>query len=338
MKKQLLIAAVAATMTSVAFADISISGSANIKMGGSDTYNMSDSSALESLSQNMDLEFTGKSGATSVHAHIDVDNTGTATSNINVDKLWMQTAIGSVNVKAGDYSSCTGMVEGIVACGTTGDALGLSTTIGGATVGATLTSGDNTSAKKVFTAKGDIAGMNVAVRYDGDDDTTDTDADNSTLDIAVKGSVAGVDLYVEHMARDLANADATMIAASTEVAGGTVSVASFEADTAGMAMNNGDIRPLGTSLVGDFHTAILGSLATVKDFKGIGFNTSVAGNTVNVVAFDYDTSSVNDMKGTDVVVTRALASGATLTANYGTVETSASADTAVYGAQLSVKF
>jgi hypothetical protein len=36
MKKQLLIAAVAATMTSASMADISIKGSANIKMAGKD--------------------------------------------------------------------------------------------------------------------------------------------------------------------------------------------------------------------------------------------------------------------------------------------------------------
>ena len=106
MKKQLLIAAVAATMTSVAMADISISGSANIKMAGKAL--STDAAAAQSSSQNMDIDITGSNGATKVFAHLDIDNAATAGGDetstyggtINVDKLYMTTAIGSVNVKA----------------------------------------------------------------------------------------------------------------------------------------------------------------------------------------------------------------------------------------------
>jgi hypothetical protein len=71
MKKQLLIAAVAATMTSVAMADISISGSANIKMAGKAL--STDVAAAQSSSQNMDIDITGSNGATKVFAHLDID-------------------------------------------------------------------------------------------------------------------------------------------------------------------------------------------------------------------------------------------------------------------------
>jgi thiol peroxidase len=76
MKKQLLIAAVAATMTSVAMADISISGSANIKMAGKAL--STDVAAAQSSSQNMDIDITGSNGATKVFAHLDIDNAATA--------------------------------------------------------------------------------------------------------------------------------------------------------------------------------------------------------------------------------------------------------------------
>ena len=141
MKKQLLIAAVAATMATASMADISIKGSANIKMAGKDL--STNTFTTQSSSQNMDVDITGSNGATKVIAHLDIDNAstdgGTDTSTyggtINVDKLYMTTAIGSVNVKAGDWSSCVGMVEGVQKCVTTDNSISLSTKVGGYTVG-----------------------------------------------------------------------------------------------------------------------------------------------------------------------------------------------------------
>jgi len=317
MKKQLLIAAVAATMASASMADISIKGSANVKWMGNDA-------GASEMKNNMDIDVTGKAGSTAVHAHLDVDDAKNNT--IVVDKLYMTTSVGGINVKAGDWSSCTGMVEGIKACSTTDDAIALSTTVGGFTVAASG-SGD-TATVGTYVVKGKIGGMDVALREDRDTSTN----------IAVKGDISGVGFYLENMNRDAADSDATLIAAHTSVAGGTLSVASYEADATGSSLNTGDIRPLGTSLVGDFHTAVAGSLAGVEDIKGIGFNTDVQGNNVNITHFDYDTAAATDMNGTDIVVTRDLASGATLTANYGTMDTSKTTDVTVYGAKLSVKF
>jgi antitoxin YefM len=108
MKKQLLIAAVAATMTSAAMADISISGSANIKM---DAAELSTGGTTEGSSMNMDIDFAAKNGGTAVYAHLDIDDagqvngdtdgtTGDKNGKINVDKLYMTTSIGSVNIKS----------------------------------------------------------------------------------------------------------------------------------------------------------------------------------------------------------------------------------------------
>ena len=169
MKKQLLIAAVAATMATASMADISIKGSANIKMAGKAL--STDAAAVQTSSQNMDIDITGSNGATKVIAHLDIDNAsstgGTDTSTdggtINVDKLYMTTAIGSVNVKAGDWSSCVGMVEGVQKCTTTNNSISLSTKVGGYTVG--VSGGmSNDSANNSFSVSGKVAGLDFKIK------------------------------------------------------------------------------------------------------------------------------------------------------------------------------
>ena len=71
MKKQLLIAAVAATMSSVSMADISLSGAGNMKVQSNGTSTI-----------DMDLTLTAKSGVTTAVAKFKnlQDNTVTATT------------------------------------------------------------------------------------------------------------------------------------------------------------------------------------------------------------------------------------------------------------------
>ena len=336
MKKQLLIAAVAATMATASMADISIKGSANIKMAGKDL--STDTFTAQSSSQNMDVDITGSNGATKVIAHLDIDNAstdgGTDTSTyggtINVDKLYMTTAIGSVNVKAGDWSSCVGMVEGVQKCVTTDNSISLSTKVGGYTIGVSGGMSDD-SATNSLAISGKVAGFDVKIK----------ESEHTYTDIAVKGDLAigtGTGFYVEHMNRDAADSDATLVAAHTVVNGVTLKAASYEADVTGLASNTGDIRPLGTSLVGDYHTKYAGDLTTIKDIKGVGANMDIQGNNVNVVVGNYDTTTLNNLDFADVVVTRKLAAGTTLDMSYGKIDTSATADTTNFGAIINVKF
>ena len=339
MKKQLLIAAVAATMATASMADISIKGSANIKMAGKDL--STNTFTTQSSSQNMDVDITGSNGATKVIAHLDIDNAssdgGTDTSTyggtINVDKLYMTTAIGSVNVKAGDWSSCVGMVEGVQKCVTTDNSISLSTKVGGYTIGVSGGMSDD-SATNSLAISGKVAGFDVKIK----------ESEHTYTDIAVKGDLAigtGTGFYVEHMNRDAADSDATLIAAHTVINGVTVKAASWEADTAGVTaanLNTGEIRPLGTSLVGDYHTAHALTLASIKDIKGVGANMDIQGNNVNVVVGEYDTAALNGLDFADIVVTRKLAAGTTLDMSYGKIDTSATDDTTNYGAIINVKF
>ena len=332
MKKQLLIAAVAATMTSVAFADISISGSANVKMNAAE---LSTGGTTEGSSMNMDIDIAGKSGNTSVYAHIDIDDAGTVGTNNNtgsvvVDKLWMQTSIGSVNVKAGDYSSCVGSIEAVKACSTTNNKIGLSTNVGDFKVGYTKDMNDSSAADTIGLS-GTVAGLAFNVK----------DSEDTYTNISVKGDLpvgTGTGFYLENHNADAADSDTTVFAAHTVVSGTTVSYASLDADATGAATNDGDVRLLGSSLIGDYHTAAFATTATMTDVQAFGANFDMAGNNVNIVVGSADTTAANDLDFTDIVIQRKLASGATLDVSYGVADTSATVDTTNYGAILNVKF
>ena len=338
MKKQLLIAAVAATMSVSAMADISITGSANAKMSAKE---LSTGGTTEGSSMNMDIDFAGKSGGTAVYAHLDFDDAGkisdasnAATPNtggsLTIDKLWMTTSIGSVNITAGDFSSCVGSVEGVQACTTTDNSIGLSTDVAGFKVGYTKSMKDS-STNDSITLSGTVAGLGVKIK----------NSENTYTNFSVKGDLAvgtGTGFYAEQMNRDAADSDATLIAAHTVVNGITLKAADYSADATGMGLNTGDIRPLGSSLIGDYHTAYTTSMAPIKDATLFGVNMDVAGNNVNVVVGEYDTATLNGLDFADIVVTRKLASGATLDVSYGKIDKTASVDTTNYGAILNVKF
>ena len=337
MKKQLLIAAVAATMTSAAMADISISGSANIKM---DAAELSTGGTTEGSSMNMDIDFAAKNGGTAVYAHLDIDDAGqvsndastASTGSLTIDKLWMTTSIGSVNIKAGDYSSCTGSIEAVKACVTTNNKIGLSTNVGDFTVGYTKDMNDS-SAADTIALSGTVAGFAFKVK----------DSEDTYTNISVKGDLpvgTGTGFYLENHNADAADSDTTVFAAHTKIGGATVSFASLDADETGATGNSGDVRLLGSSLIGDYHTAAYGTVSTMTDVKAAGVNFDMAGNNVNIVTGSADTNgAVDDRDFTDIVIQRKLVSGATLDVSYGVADTgTAGVDTTNYGAILNVKF
>jgi hypothetical protein len=337
MKKQLLIAAIAATMSVSAMADMSITGSANVKMKAAE---LSTGGTTESSSMNMDIDFAAKNGGTAVYAHLDFDDAGevsndastASTGSLTIDKLWMTTSIGSVNVKAGDYSSCTGSIEAVKACVTTNNKIGLSTNVGDFTVGYTKDMNDS-SAADTIALSGTVAGFAFKVK----------DSEDTYTNISVKGDLpvgTGTGFYLENHNADAADSDTTVFAAHTKIGGATVSFASLDADETGATGNSGDVRLLGSSLIGDYHTAAYGTVSTMTDVKAAGVNFDMAGNNVNIVTGSADTNgAVDDRDFTDIVIQRKLVSGATLDVSYGVADTgTAGVDTTNYGAILNVKF
>ena len=116
MKKQLLIAAVAATMSTVSMADISITGGATFDYWNTD--NSNGTSANDSAME-VTLNVKGKSGATAVVTDIVLgsgddkaggNTAGSAT--VVVENMYVTTNLGPVKAKVGNYSTSTESILG----------------------------------------------------------------------------------------------------------------------------------------------------------------------------------------------------------------------------------
>ncbi len=304
MKKQLLIAAVAATMTSVAMADISITGAAQVNYTNTD-YDLAATADTNTISHDVDLKISGSAGATTVVMDIENTNaagdaaattiaaTGTdeaadavtvaATVNeLNVKNVYMTTSIAGVNVKAGTwYGSDSLLGNG----SQTANQVSLDTTISGVKVQYE----DNMSTQSV-TLSGSVSG--VALSHEIFDGKTDT---------SVSGSFAGVNVAYRSVDSDTNTSDKTSLEVSTEVQGATLTYANINAGTDGTSSD---------AFFGTF------AAADMMDATGFGAKMDVAGNTVNVKSFKVDNTSSVEQKYTKVIVTRALASGATFEATY----------------------
>ncbi len=190
MKKQLIAAAVAATMTSVAMADISITGStkANVTDGNA---------AIEA-----DLKVVGKSGDTSVVANISldkgVDKDGETAAGDMVEDLYLTTSIEGVKIKAGTYRS--GKSELDKTSTAPSARYNLSTTMGGIT--ATY---EATSSSHDLTLGGTVAGVSIKHKMKQDDST----------ETWVSGSAAGVDLSWNQEEAANGNQDTAIVASAS---------------------------------------------------------------------------------------------------------------------------
>ena len=299
MKKQLLIAAVAATMASVSMADIAISGAAQVNYTNTDN---DDGTSANTISHDFDLKITGKSGATSVV--MDIENTDAAgnastttvaatgtdeaadattvlkTANeMNVKNAYLATSIAGVNVKMGTWYGS----DSLLGNGTQGeDQLSLDTTISGVKVQYE----DNMSTSSV-TLSGEVAG--VALSHEIFDGKTDS---------SVSGSFGGVNVAYRSVDSDTANSDKTSLEVSTEFNGVELTYADVNVGTANQGTSD--------AFFGEFSTA-----DSMRDADGFGIKTSMAGNTVNLKSYTVGTQDYNKL-----VVTRPLASGATLEATY----------------------
>jgi hypothetical protein len=304
MKKQLLIAAGAATMSVSAMADISIAGSAKAN------------SIDGVVSIESDLVITGKSGDTSVVAKISLDsgmNAGTAATNTFtatgtadtaggtptdaiVEDLYLTTSFEGVNIKIGEYRS--GASELDQTSGTASTRYNLSTTMSGitATYEATTDTHD-------FTLGGTVAGVALKHKMKQNDDT----------ETWVSGSFSGVNLAWNNEHTDSTDKNDSAITVSTEYKGVTAKYVKLDTDTA--VPTDG--------YVGKFTTT------AGKTADAFGLSTSLAGNTVTVKMIDN-----NNVDSTKVILNRALASGATFEAVYTDNDTSDN----VLDLELAVKF
>ncbi len=333
MKKQLLIAAVAATMTSVAMADISITGAAKVNYVNVDsTVNTSDSNSID---HDVDFTIAGKSGATTVSMTFattgktvagSANTPGAGTNNVTTtpvastptsgglitENVFLTTKIGDFNIKTGSYASAdTNMSDGSRADGK----ISIDTTMSG--IKLQFEDSDAAGNGSSVTLSGSVSG--VALSHEVFNKATDT---------VVSGSFGGVNAKYRSYDFDGTNSgtttDKTSLVLSTEMNGVT------------LAYVDVDVAAGGTTTSDDW----FGTISTaVNDMSGFGLSTSVAGNTVALKSYDIKkTSASADDSYTKIIVTRPLASGTTFEATYTDADMAVGADSETLDLELAVKF
>jgi len=324
MKKQIIAAAIAASMSAVALADVSITGAAQVNYtykdygtGGTDT---------NTISHDFDLKITGKSGNTTIV--MDIENTDTtgngttgtagsltkvttvllhtpapltvnaladvtytantpttaATNELNVKNAYMSTKIGDINVKMGTF---TGGEALLANASPSENKVSLDTTIGG-----------------------------VKLQYENNP------AASTGNSVTVSGSMNGVGLTYEKFETkddvivDLAYGPVKAQYRNIDHTGTAKSQTSYQvdADIQGMTLTYANIDAVGNAVSTDgFFGEYTGT--TVTEADGFGVKTSMAGNTINLKSYEVTNSSKKE-DHTKVIVTRNLESGATLEATY----------------------
>ena len=342
MKKQLLIAAVAATLGTSAMADISITGDALMRYAS--TEDAGGSAADENqLDQRIRLKMVGTSGDTKVVMGLRTDNdetettarTGGANADMNgieTDYRFISTKVGGATVKVGEWWESTGLglvrkgqssgTNAVRVSGTVADVdLGLQGTVDGPEV--------------VIDASTTIAGVKLGLEHDTTDNAGYTD-------VTIKGKMADINYAAEIYQSDAtaSDADAHLVHLFTKIGGATVHLAAakWEADSGTARVNNVKFSPLGVSILGTA-TGINGELAvgnvnagTTEDkVTGARVDFNMAGNSIQLAAGNLEVGTV-DKSFTDIIVTRDLA-GAKLALSAGEWNSRKS-----MGAKISVKF
>jgi hypothetical protein len=344
MKKQLLIAAVAATMGTAAMADLSISGNGKFEYFNSQT---GTAASTNTANTEVNLNLVGKSGDTTVvlnmefntHGDVSVTDTDTdsddsstaatlangARGHLDIEDMYLTTKIGDISVKAGNYASSTsGILGEIDNGGRASNKVTLSTSMGGVDmyVGNSGTAGTGATAinNNMFAgASMTIGGVKVQVKK----------VDENVDAFGISGSSAGVSYRLEQKSNTAAKGDVTFGQISGATNGINLSYAWIDADKAN-AITEDD-----SSIF-----AVEGNIATATGVSQVSASTSIAGNTVTVKSGSVEKglSAVADLDFFQVSAVRSLASGATATVTYTDKEASTTTDTETLEVDLSVKF
>ena len=319
MKKQLLIAAVAATMTSAAMADISISGDAKFEYQNVEATGVAIN--VNQTNTEVNLKLRGQSGDTSVV--VDVASDGN--SALVVEDQYLTTKVGDVTVKAGNHTTGTSSILGeIDEGGRSNNKVTLSTTLGGAKVyvgnggSSTGSTGFTTINNNMFAGISmDVAGVTVQAKKVSD--TVDA--------FGVSGDMSGVGFRLEQKQGTGSNTDVVFGNVTTDVNGISLGYAWIDADANG--------------LIGEDDSAIFAVENASSGDSNSQFtaSTSVQGNKVTLKAGTVGFKAATlDRDYTQVTVSRPLASGATATVTYTDKELTDTTDSQTFEAELSVKF
>jgi len=338
MKKQILAAAVAASISAVAMADISITGDAKYE------YDLTDTNGAKKSTSNTEahINFTGKSGDTTFVAKFQLVERGTdgavdeggsakvaATSvdgDFDMEDTYITTTIAGVGIKAGNYAGSTsGLAGEIEDGGRSHGKVMLSYNLGDVSLyagnGGTASDGaDGGTDSNMFAgASTTVAGQTIHVKKNKE----------SRDSFGIKGSAGGVNYRYETQDDDT-NGDAKYTELSTTVSGLTVQWAQLKADAAdGLTEKDSAVFALEAA-----------NYSGAKEQSQVAVSTTVDGNKVTVKSGTVDkalSSGAKDLDYTQLSVSRALSSGATAVITY-TNSDEATGDKTNLEMELNVKF
>ena len=249
MKKQLLIAAVAATMGTAAIADISISGAAKVNWTDTD-YTAAGTADTNTINHDVDWTIAGKSGDTTVSATFQT----AAKETFVTENVFLTTSIAGVNIKTGSFSGGDSMMGD----GSRSDGkISLDTTVSGVKV--QFEDSDAAGNNSSITVSGSVSGVSVS------HEIFDTKTDSK-----ISGTFGGVTATFRTLDSDTDTADMDSVLVSTEVQGVTLTYADVDAN----ATHSSD--------------AFFGTVAAMTDASGFSAATSLAGNGVTFKSYEID--------------------------------------------------
>jgi len=326
MKKQLIAAAVATSVSAIALADVSITGNANYEYFSKEVAGVKTNDA----DTEVNLSIKGKSGDTTVVANLELtaatdsadaaDDTG-----LDIEDLYLTTKVGDVNLKVGTWDN--GNNELRTSARSDGK-FAASTSVGGFDL--TYNAGD-AAADETWVVATSMGPVSVSYEQKQTGET-----------IKASAAMGGVNVKYLGLPTDGAGEDRDYIELSGKIADIAVKVGQANADT------NTTIS--GDSWLGDFEgTAADGAgnsgaydLDDGNDITGIELSSSVAGNAVtfrNIQVSDDDGTVSKDVSINKIIVTRPLASGATFEFTYTDTDSDvANEDSTVFDLELAVKF
>jgi hypothetical protein len=331
--KKLIAAAVATSVSAFAIADVSITGSLKTNFTHTDaaaaTANDNDTFSTEG-----NLSIKGKSGDTSVvmnFGNIDATSAGINQAAVQAEDVYLTTKIGDVHVKMGDYDNCDHQIR----ASTRTQRANLTTELGGFTLsylnGTGLGNTAHTGTTSV-TQTEDVQDDEVAVSTNFGGIGVKYAKKDSADQTKVTGSMQGINVVYDHLGSDSANSDRSMIEVSTELSGVGIKFGQLTADAS--ATISGD------SWMGDYEGTKELDITTAQDVTAIELKTAMAGNTVAFRSIKVDGVASEDIDMNKIILTRPLASGATLEVTYKDIDDAGttSNNAEVFDVALAVKF
>ena len=319
MKKQLLIAAVAATMGTAAMADISITGNAEYKYTHTD--NSTTNATTNAATTEVNIKMAGKHGDTTVYLdqEFTLSNTSTEDTNegMDIENMYLTTKVGPVSVTAGNWAGSTSANTGMIKDNArSANKISASVPAGPIKLGFWTTPGNGSS--DGFTVSGSVAGVNIGIK----------EASNQYTDIKVSGEIAGVSYHLDNYDAEATIDDAFYGMVSKEFNGVTLTVNHMEAKRgATLTENDG---AFGKIFEGDGTTYKISRIAGAMD---------VAGNAVTLAVLNSTEDNGSDNDAVKATVARTLAAGMVVTGTYQNVDNRvADGDTATTSLELDVSF